>query len=286
MSGSSPMAITMGDASGVGPEIVLRTCRRGGARRRRRRLRRRRDPALGPAPARHVGRHRAIDLPSSRCRRDLNVVDLGLLAADDHRPGELERGSGRGGPGLRRAGHRSTRSPGRVAGLVTMPMNKEATQLSDPGFVGHTELIAELLRGATGDDDADERPADRRHPRQHPLLAARGDRAGAGRSGARRDRADRTPLCAVPRRRRASRCAASTRTPASTGCSAPRTPSTSPRRSRRRRARASTPSGPHPADTVFHQAVHRDRYDAIVVHVPRPGPRADEAAGLRRRAST
>ena len=25
--------------------------------------------------------------------------------------------------------------------MVTLPMNKEATQLSDPGFVGHTELI-------------------------------------------------------------------------------------------------------------------------------------------------
>ena len=33
---------------------------------------------------------------------------------------------------------------GRVAGVVTMPMNKEATQLTDPAFVGHTELIAEL----------------------------------------------------------------------------------------------------------------------------------------------
>jgi 4-hydroxythreonine-4-phosphate dehydrogenase len=28
--------------------------------------------------------------------------------------------------------------------MVTLPMNKEATQLSDPAFVGHTELIAGL----------------------------------------------------------------------------------------------------------------------------------------------
>ena len=33
---------------------------------------------------------------------------------------------------------------GRTAGIVTMPMNKEATQLYRPGFVGHTEMIAEL----------------------------------------------------------------------------------------------------------------------------------------------
>ena len=31
-----------------------------------------------------------------------------------------------------------------MAGVVTMPMNKEATQLSDPAFVGHTEFIAAL----------------------------------------------------------------------------------------------------------------------------------------------
>ena len=28
--------------------------------------------------------------------------------------------------------------------MVTLPMNKEATQMTDPGFVGHTELIGEV----------------------------------------------------------------------------------------------------------------------------------------------
>ena len=76
-----------------------------------------------------------------------DVVDLGLLTAADHRPGVLDAAAGAAARGLRAAGHR--RRPRRpVAGVVTMPMNKEATQLSDPGFVGHTELIAELLRRA------------------------------------------------------------------------------------------------------------------------------------------
>jgi 4-hydroxythreonine-4-phosphate dehydrogenase len=30
---------------------------------------------------------------------------------------------------------------GEIAAMVTLPMNKEATQLSDPSFIGHTELI-------------------------------------------------------------------------------------------------------------------------------------------------
>jgi 4-hydroxythreonine-4-phosphate dehydrogenase len=33
---------------------------------------------------------------------------------------------------------------GEIAAIVTLPMNKEATQLSDPHFVGHTELIGAL----------------------------------------------------------------------------------------------------------------------------------------------
>src|SRR4030095_17034117 len=33
---------------------------------------------------------------------------------------------------------------GEIAAMVTLPMNKEATQLSDPGFAGHTELIGAL----------------------------------------------------------------------------------------------------------------------------------------------
>ena len=33
---------------------------------------------------------------------------------------------------------------GEIAAMVTLPMNKEATQLSDPRFTGHTELIGEV----------------------------------------------------------------------------------------------------------------------------------------------
>ena len=32
--------------------------------------------------------------------------------------------------------------------MVTLPMNKEATQLSDPTFTGHTELIGEICGAA------------------------------------------------------------------------------------------------------------------------------------------
>ena len=89
----APLAITMGDASGVGPEIVLRRFVSHG---------------LGDAVVygdlavlRHGAALLGLDLPDDRLiaiahpgeRRDgvLNVVDAGLLTTATHRPGELAR---------------------------------------------------------------------------------------------------------------------------------------------------------------------------------------------------
>ena len=155
VSGSLPMAITMGDASGVGPEIVLRTGRRRRARRRHdRRLRRRRDPRHGcellgvSVPIVAIDR-RLTSAPGALC-----VVDAGAAAAADHRPGELDAASGAAARGLCRRAPPIDALAGDVAGIVTMPMNKEATQLTDPRFVGHTEFIAERCGAPAGDDDA------------------------------------------------------------------------------------------------------------------------------------
>ncbi len=143
MSAAPPMAITMGDASGVGPEIVLRTAAAGGL-----------DDHIvvyGDASILFSGQRllgtsvpiRAIEMPGDLVPGDLNVIDLRMLRPSQHRPGEL---SAEAGAAARAYVERATIDAlqGRVAGLVTMPMNKEATQLSDPRFVGHTEMIAEL----------------------------------------------------------------------------------------------------------------------------------------------
>ena len=92
------MAVTMGDASGVGPEIVLRRVADGGFA----------DelssctatPAiLATAP------YCSASTSSSKRRRSTawrpgrsTVVDAGLLQAADHRPGRDRRGVRRGGP--------------------------------------------------------------------------------------------------------------------------------------------------------------------------------------------
>jgi len=138
-----PFAITMGDASGVGPEILLRAFHEGHLT----------DPVLvyGDAAILHAGCDRlGIDVPlhvtdqaGPTTADALTVVDAGLLTADDLEPGVISKASG---AAAREYVVRATEDAlaGINAGLVTLPINKEATQLSDPGFCGHTELIARI----------------------------------------------------------------------------------------------------------------------------------------------
>jgi len=127
------LAITMGDPSGIGPEILLRRwVGEGGLG----------DDVVvyGDAAVLHHGAGLlGLDIDWAT----FPLVDLGLLSAADHRPGQLDRASG---AAARAYVERATLDAlaGKVAGIVTMPMNKEATQLSDPTFVGHTEFIAGL----------------------------------------------------------------------------------------------------------------------------------------------
>ena len=192
----------------------------------------------------------------------LPIVDLGLLTADQHRPGRARRSVRRSRTRVRRGGDpRCTR--GHVAGVVTMPMNKEATQLSDPTFVGHTELIAGLCGAERVTMMLTNGQIAVTHVSTHVALQEAIRRV-------RRERvldvdpADQRRAGDASSTGRASPSAVSTRTPASTGCSGARTSTTSSRRSPTRSAEGIDASGPHPADTVFFQAVHRDRYDAIV----------------------
>ena len=125
--------ITMGDASGVGPEIVLKAARNGelrypfvvyG------------DRAVLERANRELGYGLALGT-------EIPVVDHGLLTEADVRPGELSAASGQAARAyVVSATHDAL--AGKIAAMVTLPMNKEATQLSDPHFTGHTELIGEL----------------------------------------------------------------------------------------------------------------------------------------------
>ncbi len=266
--GRAPMAVTMGDPSGVGPEIVLRRAAAGGLT----------DGSVvvfGDAAILRRGCELLhLDVPIVVVEPDislqavagrLSVVDAHLLGASDHRPGELDRASGAAARAYVAAATDAALR-GDVAGVVTMPMNKEATQLSDPSFVGHTEFIAarcgspsvtmmltaEHVHGSLAvthvSTHCSLREAIERveHDRvlevirltdaavrrfvPAPRIAVCGLNPHAGEHGlfGREDAAHIAPAIEAARTQ---------------GIDA---------------------TGPHPADTVFYQAVHRGRYDAIV----------------------
>jgi len=256
------MAITMGDASGVGPEIVLRRAADGAFKT---------EPVVvyGDLAVLHHGVDLlGIDVPMEAIAdpRDwkagpLQVVDIGMLASADHRPGVVDAASGAAARQYVVAATEAALA-GRIAGIVTMPMNKEATQLSDPGFVGHTELIAAAcgvkrftMMLTAGDlavthvsthvslTEAIRRVTTKRVIEvieltyetlhrflEQPRIAVCGVNPHAGEHG-------------LFGSEDAQQIA-----PAIEAC----------------RVAGIDATGPHPADTVFHQAVHGHRFDAIV----------------------
>jgi 4-phospho-D-threonate 3-dehydrogenase / 4-phospho-D-erythronate 3-dehydrogenase len=139
--------ITMGDASGVGPEIVLNAFRK--------------KELLADvvvfgdfAVLEYCNHLLGYDVPLHRMKspRDfraehLNVRDFGLLTADDLTPGEINRKAGAAARAYVVAAGQAALDR-EIAAMVTLPMNKEATQLSDPTFVGHTELIGQVCGSA------------------------------------------------------------------------------------------------------------------------------------------
>lgn len=135
--------VTAGDASGIGAEIVLKTFRGGELD----------CPVVIYGDASVLAYYNetlglGVDIhpvpnPEAYVAGPLNVIDAGLLRREDVRPGRLDRKSGAAARAYVVAATRSALSGG-IAAMVTLPMNKEATQLSDPEFVGHTELIGGL----------------------------------------------------------------------------------------------------------------------------------------------
>jgi 4-hydroxythreonine-4-phosphate dehydrogenase len=143
MDNSRPYGITIGDASGIGPEVLLKAFANGELR----------WPfvAYGDLAALRLYNERlgygvalrAIARPSEYAAGDLNVIDHQLLRQADISPGKL---SEKAGAAAREYVVSATHAAlaGDIAAIVTLPMNKEATRLSDPEFTGHTELIGAL----------------------------------------------------------------------------------------------------------------------------------------------
>jgi len=135
--------VTMGDSSGVGPEILLKVFGEGNVQ----------VPvvAFGDLAALEFYNQRlACGVPLQRISKpgeftlgSLNIVDAGIVSREDVKVGQLNAKSGYAAREYVVAAARAALA-GEIAALVTLPMNKEATQLTDPAFTGHTELIGEV----------------------------------------------------------------------------------------------------------------------------------------------
>ena len=255
------MAITMGDASGVGPEIVLRRFADGlldddtvvyG------------DAAILDAGAEMLGvdvRSHVVAHPAEARSGCLNIVDLDHLDATHLTPGRLNEKAGAAARDYVEAATRDALA-GQVAGIVTMPMNKEATRASDPDFTGHTEMIAalcgtrEFCMMLANEDVAATLVS------THVSLAEAIRLVSGPRVRSVIELTHRTLSRFLPRPRIAV-CGLNPHAGENGLFGGEDSEIIAPAIEAARRDGIDT-SGPYPADTVFYQAIRRDRFDAIV----------------------
>jgi 4-hydroxythreonine-4-phosphate dehydrogenase len=135
--------ITVGDSSGIGPEIILKSFEQGEIQ----------HPVLVYGDLAVLDYYNQLlnlrvslhPLQAGETAREgaLNVLDHGLMTAGDVTPGKLNAKSGHAAREYVISAARDALA-GKIAAMVTLPMNKEGTQLTDPNFVGHTELIGHV----------------------------------------------------------------------------------------------------------------------------------------------
>lgn len=140
------IALTMGDAAGIGPEIILKSAQELKQATHKflvvgdyQVMEKARD-LLG---IEDIRLHRADSIAACDWNTNiLNVWDMQLLNAADLQPGKVSGAVGNAAfqyviEGIRLALEKS------VDAVVTAPINKEAIQLAGHHFAGHTEIFAE-----------------------------------------------------------------------------------------------------------------------------------------------
>jgi 4-phospho-D-threonate 3-dehydrogenase / 4-phospho-D-erythronate 3-dehydrogenase len=142
---SPSLAITMGDPAGIGPEIILKACRRRQPRIAAGELR---WLVIGHATQlRTAGEilHETLDLPETTEQAGRPALAL-LPAGEERAPiafGEIASEAGRFAYlAVDRAVHLA--QAGRIDAIVTAPLNKAALNLAGYHYAGHTDMLAAL----------------------------------------------------------------------------------------------------------------------------------------------
>lgn len=160
---TSPIAVTIGDPNGIGPEVVLKACAAPTlAPALRERLLVVGDPALLAREAARLGLPMPARLEPVACTEEgaaTTHMDANMGAAASLEPDLRAATLAQFVPGRidPRAGHAAWRFvvhaarmalAGRAAAVVTAPLSKEAMHAAGHDYPGHTELLAELAGGA------------------------------------------------------------------------------------------------------------------------------------------
>ena len=139
--------ITMGDPSGIGPEIILKSYERKG-------IRKVKIIVIGDYGV-MLAAYNMLNINSFRLNRIenihecifnkevLNILDLKLISKDELHPGKVQAASGNAAfECIRKAVDLVMNHA--IHSIVTAPLNKEALQLAGHHYSGHTEILAAL----------------------------------------------------------------------------------------------------------------------------------------------
>ncbi|MDQ0468881.1 4-hydroxythreonine-4-phosphate dehydrogenase PdxA [Labrys wisconsinensis] len=144
---TSHLAITMGDPAGVGPEIIVKACVRLQERLARGDLK---LLVIGSNPALLEARRRlGAEIALAEVSEAESWPNLACLQAGPEGepiiPGVLSADGGRFSYLAVEIGVRLALA-GRIGGIVTAPLNKEALNKAGYKFAGHTDMLAALTR--------------------------------------------------------------------------------------------------------------------------------------------
>jgi 4-hydroxythreonine-4-phosphate dehydrogenase len=141
------IGITMGDPSGIGPEIILKSFEKAG-------IRNKRIIVIGDYLIMHAA-HVLLKVKSFKLHRvfnvteclfnnqTLNILDLQIVDIKAFRPGVVSAASGNAAfEAIRKAVDLAKNME--IDAIVTAPLNKEALHLAGHNYPGHTEILAGL----------------------------------------------------------------------------------------------------------------------------------------------
>jgi 4-hydroxythreonine-4-phosphate dehydrogenase len=137
--------ITMGDPSGIGPEIILKSFEKPG-------IRKNKIIIIGDYNIMKAASD-LLEISSFRLNRvlnvndchfnnaTLNILDLQLINMNDFIPGKIQASSGNAAFKCIRVAVELAKN-GEINAIVTAPLNKEALNLAGHKYPGHTEILA------------------------------------------------------------------------------------------------------------------------------------------------